>query len=191
MSDKKTKSALNPLADMASSVAESGDKVERIRELIFGAHMRDYAQKFDQVNRELSRLSREAERLNQQLREQEAMYKRQLRDEAERLNTQLQEQDHRHIEQVQDLERRQSQEVASLEQKHAQRLQELDHVMHAGDRDLLDKLRELTDQLNDLKVDRATLGDLLVGLGQSLKQDAPPPIDAEIDVLDQLTAELG
>ena len=191
MSDKKARSAPNPLADMASSVAESGDKVERIRELIFGAHMRDYAQKFDQMNRELSRLSREAERLNQQLREQEATFKRQLREEAERLNTQLQDQDHRQTEQVQALERRQSQEVSTLEQKHAQRLQELDHVMHAGDRDLLNKLRELTDQLNDIKVDRATLGDLLMDLGQSLKHDAPPPIDAEIDVLDQLSAELG
>jgi uncharacterized phage infection (PIP) family protein YhgE len=194
MSDKKA--AANPLSEVANnvitnSVTESSDKVERIRELIFGAQMRDYAQKFDGVNREVSRLNRELERLNQLLRDQESAFKRQLREETERLTNQLLEQDRRQTQQLQEVDRRQTQEVEALEQKHTQRLQELDHVMHMGDRDLLEKLRQLTDQLNDLKVDRSTLGNLLVDLGNSLKRDTPTPLTADLDVLDQLSAELG
>lgn len=191
MSNKKAALPANPIAEMASSVAESGDKVERIRELIFGAHIRDYAQKFDLVNRELTRLNREVERLNQGLRDQESAYKRQLREEVDRLTSQLQEQDQRQGRQLQELDQRQTQETEALAQKHSARMQEMDRVMVAGDRDLLDKLRALADQLNDLKVDRHTLGDLLVNLGNSLKKDEPSPITAEIDILDQLSAELA
>jgi DNA repair exonuclease SbcCD ATPase subunit len=194
MSDKK--GAANPIAEMASSVSDgsermSGDKVERIRELIFGAQMRDYNQKFDLANREVSRLNRELERLNQQLRDQESAFKRQVRDEVERINNQLQEQDRRQAQQLQETDRRQTQELEALEQKHSQRLQELDRIMHAGDRELLDKLRQLTDQLNDLKVDRSTLGNLLIDLGNSLKGDSPAPLTDDLDVLDQLSAELA
>jgi chromosome segregation ATPase len=196
MSEKKAATTMiSPLAEMTNnitnSVAESGDKVERIRELIFGSHMRDYAQKFDLMSREVSRLNREIERLNQQLRDQETTFKRQLRDEVERINAQAQEQDRRQAEQLQDLDRRQTQELETLEQKHSQRMQEMDRVALAGDRDLLEKLRELTDQLNDLKVDRTTLGDLLVELGSGLKKDAPAPLTGDLDVLDQLSAELA
>lgn len=190
MSNKKAATA-NPIAEMAGSIAESGDKVERIRELIFGAYIRDYAQKFDLANRELARLNREIERLNQALRDHESAYKRQLREEVERLTNQLQEQDQRQLRQLQELDQRQTQETEALAQKHSARMQEMDRAMVAGDRDLLDKLRELTDQLNDLKVDRSTLGDLLVDLGNSLKQDTPSPITAELDILDQLSAELA
>lgn len=189
MSEKKA--AANPIADMANSVTESSDKVERIREIVFGAHMRDYAQKFDLLNRELSRLNREVERLNQQLRDQESGFKRQLRDEGERFNNQLQEQDRRQTQQLESLDKRQTQEIETLAEKQTQRMQELDQIMHTGDRDLLEKLRELSAQLNDLKVDRVTLGDLLVDLGSNLKKHSPPPIGAELDVLDQLTAELA
>jgi phage-related minor tail protein len=176
---------------MVGSVAESGDKVERIRELIFGAYIRDYAQKFDLANREMTRLNREIERLNQALRDHESAYKRQLREEVERVTGQLQAQDQRQMSQLQELDQRQTQEIEALAQKQSARMQEMDRVMVSGDRDLLDKLRELTDQLNDLKVDRSTLGDLLVDLGNSLKQDTPAPITAEIDILDQLSAELA
>ncbi|RIK35100.1 MAG: hypothetical protein DCC55_31350 [Chloroflexi bacterium] len=189
MSNKKA--ASNPIAEMASSVAESGDKVERIRELIFGAHMRDYAQKFDLINREVTRLNREIERLNQLLRDQDNAHKRQLRDEVERLTAQLHEQDQRQTQQLQEVDQRQTRETESLAQKQSERMQEMDRVMATGDRDLLDKLRELADQLNDLKVDRSTLGDLLVDLGNSLKKNAPAPLTDDIDVLDQLSAELA
>jgi predicted RNase H-like nuclease (RuvC/YqgF family) len=192
MSDKKTATATsNSIAEMTNGVAESGDKIERIRELIFGAHIRDYGQKFDLLSREISRLNREIERLNQQLRDQESATKRQLRDESERLSNQLQEQDRRQTQQLQEFDRRQTTEVEALEQKHGQRMQEMDRVALAGDRDLLEKLRELTDQLNDLKVDRVSLGDLLVNLGSSLKQNAPGPLTGDLDVLDQLSAELA
>jgi chromosome segregation ATPase len=192
MSDKK---AAVPLPDITGSASESADKVERIREIVFGAHMRDYAQKFELMNRELSRLNREIERLNQQLRDQESTYKRQLREEGDRLSTQLHEQDKRLTQQLQDLDKRETNEFEELDQKFTRRMQELDQVMHSSDRDLLNKLRDLSDQLNDQKVDRSSLGDWLVELGSNLKANAPAPLTTQIDDLDhvfsQLTAELA
>jgi phage-related minor tail protein len=188
MSEKK---ATVQLSDVGGNLSESTDKVERIREIIFGAQMREYTQKFDLTNREMTRLNREIERLNQQLRDQEALFKRQLRDELERLTAQLQEMDKRQSQQLQELDRQQTQEVEALEQKQAQRIQELDQVMHRSDRELLNKLRELSEQLNHMKVDRATLGELLMELGSGLKNNAPAALASEIDVLDELGMELA
>ena len=80
-----TQKAADTLTDGLGSVTSSVDKVERIREIIFGAQSRDYAQKFENVQRELLRLNREVEQLNEQLREQEKSFKKQVREEAERL----------------------------------------------------------------------------------------------------------
>lgn len=192
MSEKKAATtAANSLSEMATNGIESGDKVERIRELIFGTYIRDYAQKFDLLNREISRLNRELERANQQLRDQEVSFKRQLREESERLATQSQEQERRLAQQLQDQDRRQTQELEALEQKQTERLQALDQLMQNGDRELLEKLRELTEQLNDLKVDRSTLGDLFLELGNSLKSKSADPLTKNLDLLDQLAAELA
>ena len=187
MSDKKT---AMPLPDVTGNGPESADKVERIREIAFGAQMRDYTQKFDLVNKELSRLNREIERLNQQLRDQESLHKRQLREESERLAAQLHEQDRRLTQQLQDLDKRETNEFEEITQKFTQRIQELDQVMHSSDRNLLDKLRDLSDQLNHVKVDRASLGDWLVELGSNLKAKAPAPLTAEVDELDQVFSQL-
>lgn len=187
MSDKRT---IMPLPDPTINSGEATDKVERIREIIFGAQMRDYAQKFELVNREVARLSREVERLNQQLRDQENAFKRQLREESERLAAQVQEQDRRLTQQVHDLDQREMGELEALTRQFTQRLQELDQVIHSGDRDLLNKLRDLAEQLNAIKVDRSTLGDWLVELGANLKANAPAPLAAEIDDLDQVLSQL-
>ncbi len=192
MSEKKAAAATaNPLTEMATNGVESGDKVERIRELIFGTYIRDYAQKFDLLNREISRLNRELERANQQLRDQETNFKRQLREESERLATQGQEQERRLVQQLQEQDHRQTQELESVDQKQSERLQALDQLMQNGDRELLEKLGELTEQLNDLKVDRSTLGDLFLELGSSLKSNSAAPLTTNLDLLDQLTAELA
>jgi phage-related minor tail protein len=188
MSEKKN---MVQLPDVGGGLSESTDKVERIREIVFGAHMREYTQKFDLANREMARLNREIERLNQQLRDQEALFKRQLRDEVERLALQIQEMDKRQTHQLQELDKQQTQEVEALEQKQSQRMQELDQIMHRSDRDLLNKLRELSEQLNHMKVDRSTLGELLMELGAGLKSNAPAALASEIDVLDELGMELA
>jgi len=46
--------------------------VERIRDIIFGSQMRDYQQRFDAVERDLTRLQGEIDRLTEQLAEQDS-----------------------------------------------------------------------------------------------------------------------
>lgn len=188
MSDKKTGGALT---DVAGSVTESTEKVERIREIIFGAQIREYSQKFDGMQRETARLNREIDRLNEQLREQEKAFKKQLREDLERLTNQLHDQDQRQATQLTELGKQQTLEIQELDQKQSARVQSLDSLLHSSERQVLRKLRELSDQLNHVKVDRATLGQLLVELGSSLNTNAPSPLMAEIDPLDRLSAEIG
>jgi DNA repair exonuclease SbcCD ATPase subunit len=188
VSDKKTGGSLT---EVTGNVTESTEKVERIREIIFGAQIREYAQKFDAIQRENTRLTREIERLNEQLREQEKAFKKQLRDEVERLTTQLHEQDQRQAMQLAELGKQQALDLQELDQKQSARAQSLDTLLHSSERELLRKLGELSNQLNHVKVDRTTLGQLLVDLGSSLNANAPSPLTAEIDPLDRLSAEIG
>ena len=56
----------------ATPRAESPQEVERIRDIIFGAQMRDYERQFQVVQRDLERLQRDIDRLSQQLTDQES-----------------------------------------------------------------------------------------------------------------------
>ena len=54
------------------SETESGQEVDRIREIIFGAQMRDYQQQFQVLQRDVSRLEQDLNRLTGQLAEQDS-----------------------------------------------------------------------------------------------------------------------
>ena len=56
----------------ATPQAESAQEMERIRDIIFGAQMRDYERQFQTVQRDLERLQRDIDRLSQQLTDQES-----------------------------------------------------------------------------------------------------------------------
>jgi phage host-nuclease inhibitor protein Gam len=196
MSDTKiTTNGVGAESAVASTAAsgigiESADKVERIRELIFGAQMREYGQKFEAANREIARLSREVERLSGQLRDQETAHKRQLREETERLAAQLHEQAQRQTQHLQELGTKQSQELTTVDQKQTQQIRHLDQLLHTTERDLSTQLRTLTEQLNQSKVDRTLLGELLIHVGTSLRTNDAAPLSDELDLLDQLELEL-
>lgn len=49
---------------------ENSQEVERIRDIIFGAQIRDYEQRFQLFQRDLKRLQQEIDRLTEQLAEQ-------------------------------------------------------------------------------------------------------------------------
>lgn len=186
-----TQKAADTLTDGLGSVTGSVDKVERIREIIFGAQARDYAQKFENVQRELLRLNREVEQLNEQLREQEKSFKKQVREEAERLTRQLQEQEQQQRAQLAELDKRQSHERELLDQKHTSHHQDLTGQLQSSQRELATRLRELAEQVNHAKVDRSTLGELLVDLGSRLQtQVAAAPLAAEDELIERLSAEL-
>lgn len=58
--------------------AESQD-VDRIRDIIFGPQMRDYQQRFQTLQRDLSRLQQEIDNLTQRLADQDSDQTKQLR----------------------------------------------------------------------------------------------------------------
>jgi predicted nucleic acid-binding Zn-ribbon protein len=59
------------MTEQAMSGAGTAQEVERIRDIIFGPQMRDYEQRFQAVQRDLSRLQQELDRLTDQLSEQD------------------------------------------------------------------------------------------------------------------------
>ena len=186
MSTNEQKSAVTS-QDLAGSVTESTEKVERIREILFGSHLREYGQKFDLLQRELVRLQQEVGRLNEQLREQDKTLRKQVREESDRLVSQLQDQDARQAQQLQAAEQRQLQQLHDLDQRHTQ---QLGAQIQRSERALLDELSQVATQLNHNKADRSSLGALLMDLGASLKSNDPAPLNKVADIVDLLGEEL-
>lgn len=187
-------SKTRPLADSSEaivSVTDSVDKVERIRDLLFGAHMRDYTQRFDLISRDLTRLTQETTRLNETIQEQDSKFTKLVRQEIDRLTVQLQEQDKRSQQQVQQVDQRLTEQIKELDHKHTQSAKELARTITRTEKSLREELHDLSQRLNTLKVDRPTLGDLLIGIGESLKSNDPNPLPLASDLLDQLSQELA
>ena len=111
--------------------AEAGQEVERIRDIIFGAQMRDYQHQFEQVEAELGQLKRQIAALKQ------------------------------------DLATAGSDQTQRLQQVHEQ----VHEQMTEADAALRDELQRAVRDLDERKVDRVSLGDLLIALGTQLKAD--------------------
>ena len=66
-------------ADAVSGM-ESSQEVDRIRDIIFGTHMRDYEQRFQAVRRDVERLQKEIDRLAERLADQDRYQAGKLQD---------------------------------------------------------------------------------------------------------------
>lgn len=179
------------LAALGSSITGSADKVERIREILFGAQMREYTQRFDTVTRDVTRLNQEVARLGEQMREQEARLRKELRQEVEHLSSLLQDQDKKQQQQLQQLDQRLTNQLQELDRKHTEGAQKLAYNLHQLEQSLRAELHDLSRRLNSMKVDRPTLGELLIGIGTSLKSNEPEPLQLQVDLLDQLNDGLA
>lgn len=179
------------LAALSGSITGSADKVERIREILFGAQMREYTQRFDTIARDVTRLNQEVARLGEQMREQEARLRKELRQEVEHLSSLLQDQDKKQQQQLQQLDQRLTNQLQELDRKHTEGAQKLAHNLHQLEQNLRAELHDLSRRLNSMKVDRPTLGELLIGIGTSLKSNEPEPLQLQIDLLDQLNEGLA
>ncbi len=177
-------------AALSGGITGSAEKVERIRDIIFGAQMRDYTQRFDALNRELVRVSQEVTQLSEQMKEQENRLHKELRQESERLLSQLQEQDQTRQQQIQKIDQRLSEQLQTLDQKHTESAQTLASHLVSVEQMLRQELHQLSMQLNDAKVDRPSLGELLINLGTNLQTTTPKPLETQGDLLDQLNDEL-
>jgi uncharacterized protein YukE len=154
--------------EVSGNITESKEKVDRVRDILFGSYVRDYGQKFDRLNQELMRLNQEMERLQEQLREQ----------------------DKRQIQQLQSAEQRLVQAIYDLDARHTEQAQQLGVRMQSTERVVFDEVSRLSNQLNHSKADRTLLADLLIELGTNLKTTDPAPLPPSVDWLDQLSEEL-
>jgi predicted nucleic acid-binding Zn-ribbon protein len=64
----------------ATSQAESAQEIEHIRDIIFGAQIRDYNQRFQTIQRDLERLQQEIDRLAEQLVDQDSAQRKKLQE---------------------------------------------------------------------------------------------------------------
>jgi len=179
-----------PSSQIAASVTNSSEKVDRIRDIIFGSQIHEYTQRFDLISRELARVGQEVTRLSTQMQEQEKRLHNEIRQESERLLAQLQDQETAQRQQVQALDQRLSEQLQELDQKQTANTQSVANNVAHVEQLLRDELHALSQQLNHAKVDRPSLGALLVELGNSLKTAEPVPLQIEENYLDQLSAEL-
>jgi len=169
--------------------AESTEKVERIRDLIFGQQIRDYSQKFDVINKDLTRLQGLINRLTDEVREQERSFTQKLREQEQTLTTQIQEQDRRQTQQHRELDQRLTQQIQDFDRTHSQNTQELWQAVRELEDTMRSELRQTAHELDELKMDRFTLGELLIKLGGDLKQTKPE--QEAVDLLEQIDSQLG
>ena len=156
--------------------AESGAKIERIRTLIFGEQMKEYGQQFGNVQRDLERLQKELARLGGDLREgQKTLQKR------------VDEQDERQTKALRDVDDRLSNQLHESDKKSAEAIEELRHALRQLEESTRQELQTVLTSLDNSKMDRLTLGEMLVQMGSTLKES-----DAEqeaADLRDELMGE--
>lgn len=177
-------------ASTTRSVTTSKEKIDRIRDIIFGAQIREYTQRFDTLSRELSRVGQEVTRLTTQMQEQERRLRNEIRQESDRMLAQLQDQETAHQQQVHALEQRLTEQLQTLDQNHMMNAQQLATNLGHVEQLLRDELHTLSQQLHNAKVDRPALGDLLIQLGNNLRNTEPEPLQIATNYLEQLGDEL-
>jgi DNA anti-recombination protein RmuC len=192
MAEKKKSAEAVDAKDLGVGQGASTEKLERIREIVFGAQMREYSQRFENLQRDMARLQQELQRLTEQLGEQGRQQAKQVREVDDRLAAKLQEQSRQLTQQVTELDNRQSaqlrdadqrlgdliaeidkrfnQKAADIDTKFSQRSDDLQNLMRDVEDSIRTDLRDNTETLGAAKVDRLTLGDLLVQMGKSLRE---------------------
>ncbi len=146
---------------VSSGGAASGEKLERIRELLFGAQWREHGRRFDALERSLTQVQQ------------------QLQQQIQRLSEQLQ----THEEQM-------AQQLQMIAQKQAEQVAAADQQLRTTQATVLAELRDASSQLDQAKVDRAALGTLFAELGTALQATAAAPAASVSDWLSQLEEQL-
>ena len=105
---------------------ESAEKMERIREIVFGSQIREYDQRFDNLGRDIQRLQEEVSHLTEQLSEQNQLLSERLQDENAQLTAQLQEQGAHFGQQLQEIDNRLGGQLRESSQRSSSQLQEVE-----------------------------------------------------------------
>ena len=188
MSEKKASAKSNNI-EVDAIRFDSKEKLERIREIMFGAQIREYSQRFENINRDLARLQEEIGQITQQISEQNRLLSKQITDLEGRQTATLREQEDRLASQTQELENRTVKKIGDLDKKLTERTDDLQRIVREVEESVRAEFRENADSLNQAKVDRNQLGDLLVQLGGALQQEVTVS-NPMLDLLDELANEL-
>lgn len=208
MSEKKSaKESANP--EKVDGGADSIEKVERIRDIVFGAQMRDYDRRFGGIARDISRIQQEMNSANEKILGQIKALDNQLREHHERLSARVQEQGKQLSARIEQVDSQQSAKMSELDTRFGTQMRQLEEdltrqlqsLRMAGDEqfdglhrsvaqiseDLRDEIRDHADRLSDSKTDRTTLGQLLIQVGKDLQEGTGASVFSQL--LDELASE--
>ena len=195
-----------------SADIDSAQKVERIRNIVFGSQMREYEQRFATINRDIARVQQEIAHTNEQMLNQVKQLSAQIHDLGERLGAKLSEQSQLLTKRIDEVERTQSAKVSELDTRLTNQLHEqesnlarqvqlltesaaeqtkhLQQAIHTLDEDIRTELRSHAERLAETKMDRSTLGQLLVEMGNDLQEGVGGSIFSKLmEDLDELTGD--
>lgn len=190
MSAKKAVKVKEETEEIAA--VDSAQKVERIRNIVFGAQMREYDQRFNNIGRDIVRVQQEIAQVNSQLLAQVKQLGAEIHEVNERLSAKLNEQSQQLSKRIEEVESRQAAKVSDLDTRLSSQLREqesnlaaqvqklttsaveqteqLQQALHALDEDIRSELRSHAEHLGDAKMDRSTLGQLLIEMGNDLQE---------------------
>lgn len=148
---------------------DSAEKINRIRDLIFGPQSRDYEQKFERQRQEISRVTQELNRTQEMIRSLEKTLSAQLKTLGEELSAKGEEQNKRQTRLLSELDQRLTEQIQSIDQHYRSEVERLSEALQQSEESLAAEMRTTTERLHNQKADRVALGDLLMNIGETLK----------------------
>lgn len=163
-----------------TSIIEQGtENVGKIRDIIFGANMREYDERFatldEQLNKEVKRLREETDK---RMNKFEDFVKSELSKLADKLSTEKKERTEEDKSIGNDmvaLEDRVTTAIGEVDAQLGHEAQEIRESLRAQVKELMDNLNKQSGSLRDSKVDRAGLADMFTELSMRLTGDLELP----------------
>jgi len=154
----------------SSQPTNGSDKLERIREIVFGSQAREYTQLFDTMSRDIARLEQETRHLNEQSLTQKQAFQTKLDRQEKEHADQLQALNQQFAQKLQAQEEQYRTKHAEIDEKQSQDIQDLQNTVRRMQDELYTEMRQTSERLNEEKTDRSTLGNLLIELGTNLRE---------------------
>lgn len=138
------------------------NSVDRIRDIIFGEQIQDYSAKFDEIATQLSAIDARLAQINDRISEHERDVDSQIQHQKQKFESDLAQLDSEFTKQLADLAEETQQRADSIKSS----------VSTLGKK-VRKEMRESAQELSTLKMDRGTLGDLFVQMGEVLVANEP------------------
>ena len=183
------KKSSTQVPDLNIDAGDSGAKIERVRQLIFGQQIKDYTQRFEVMGQDIARLQSSLNQLNDDMHEQIKTLTQKVQEQDQTQTTHLHEQDRRHTQLLRETDERLSQHQIESDKRHSDHVDELRQLLRQTDESVRSELRTAMEQLDNLKMDRFALSDLLIQLATSMKMAGPE--EEATSLLDELAGDLN